>query len=411
MPLLDATLMSPPVDGETKHALSFQLVTDVAALRGLAPEWHALLERTASAEPMRSPAWLLAWWDVYGAGRELRVGVFRDEERLVGLAPLCVRRYWHRPGIPFTRLEFLGADVDEMDGPCSQYLGPIAQSGYEESFTKQFVQEIHRSEFGSWHELILSSMNGEETFTTMLEDGFSTAGARVHRDVSTEAPYLTLPATWDTYLKSLVKKKRANLTRALRDFDAWAGTDWRIEAANTLDELTRGQTLLRALHEQRWRDDEQSAGAYASPRFTAFHDAAMPRLFADGKLDLFWLTVRGEPIAVHYQIVANGKAYFYQCGRKMDVPANIRVGIVMVALAIQRAMQQGLREYDFLAGPAFYKMQFTQTTRSIVQLRIAKPGVRESLRRGAERAIEWARILRNRYRAWREPSQPNVNIG
>jgi len=403
--------MSAPPQGGTKSACSFQLVTDAAALRALVPEWRALLERAASAEPMRSPAWLLAWWDAYGHGRELRVGVFRDADRLVGVVPLCVRRFWHRPGIPFTRLEFLGADVDESDGPCSEYLGPIVQTGYEEAITKQFVQEVHQCAFGAWNEIVLSALNGADPLTTLAENEFNAASAGVHRGVATDAPYLTLPATWDAYLKSLDKKKRYNLTRALRDFDAWAGTDWRIVEAKTVEQLAEGQRLLRALHEQRWRDDGKSAGAYASLRFTAFQDAAMPGLFADGKLDLFWLTVRGEPIAVHYQIVANGKAYFYQCGRKMEVPDNIRIGIVMVAKAIQRAIQRGLREYDFLGGPALYKMQLTQTTRPIVQLRIAKPGVREALRCGAERAIEWARILRNRYRAWRAQSQTDVSIG
>jgi CelD/BcsL family acetyltransferase involved in cellulose biosynthesis len=121
--------------------------------------------------------------------------------------------------------------------------------------------------------------------------------------------------------------------------------------------------------------------------------------------------VRGEPIAVHYQMIANNKAYFYQCGRKMDVPANLRIGIVMVALAIRRAIEQGVREFDFLGGPALYKMQMTHTTRPIVELRIAPPSVRESLRRSAAYAIECVRHLRRRYRIDRKPQTPDVNFG
>jgi CelD/BcsL family acetyltransferase involved in cellulose biosynthesis len=358
---------------------------------------------------MRSPAWLLNWWEIYGQHRALRVGIFRDGERLVGVLPLCARRAWHRAGIPFNRLEFLGADVDEGDGPCSEYLGLLTADRYEDIIAKQFVQNI--DQFGPWHEIVLSSMNGDDPATDALTQAFTAAGNRVEQHLSTVAPYLTLPVTWDAYLKSLDRKKRYNLTRALRDFEAWAGADWAIEDARTPDELARGQSILRALHDQRWRDEETSAGAYASSRFAAFQEACMPALLADGKLDLFWLCVRGEAVAVHYQILANQKAYFYQCGRKMDLPPHLRIGIVMVAQAIQRAIRQGLREYDFLGGPALYKMQMTQTTRPIVQLRIARAGLRETLRRGADLGIGWARDLRNRYRAWRKPNSADVNLG
>ena len=60
-------------------------------------------------------------------------------------------------------------------------------------------------------------------------------------------------------------------------------------------------------------------------------------------------------------------------------------------------MSQGLREFDFLGGAAFYKAQFTQTTRPIVTLRIARPSVAEWLRRGADHVIDWARAARNRF--------------
>jgi len=65
---------------------------------------------------------------IYGRGRELRVGLFHDGDRLVGVAPLCRRRFWHRPGIPMRRLEFLGGDDNEDDGVCSEYLRPIIQA-------------------------------------------------------------------------------------------------------------------------------------------------------------------------------------------------------------------------------------------------------------------------------------------
>ena len=79
---------------------------------------------------MLSPTWLPPWWEIYGRDRHLRAGLFFDGDRL-GLAPLQRRRFWYRPGIPFWRLEPLGADVDEQDGVGSDYLNVIAEEGQE----------------------------------------------------------------------------------------------------------------------------------------------------------------------------------------------------------------------------------------------------------------------------------------
>jgi len=388
--LLESTTPAIAIASPRRSALTFGLITKAADLEALTPAWQDLVKASSTPEPMLAPAWLVQWWRTYGNARELCVGTIRDGARLVGLAPLCRSRYWHRPGIPFTRLEFVGADVDEQDGVCSEYLGLVTHAGYEDSVRDLFIREANRGAFGAWDEIVLSSMNGGDPSVARLEAGFRDTGCLADQQVHTESPYLTLPATWEGYLASLEKKRRNNIKRALLDFEAWAGNAWNLEQACTPDDLARGQAILRSLHGERWN----SHGAFASSRFTAFHDAYMPQALADGALDLFWISVRGEPVAVHYQLVANRKAYFYQCGRKLDVPEKVRIGIVLVSLAIKRAIEQGLREYDFLGGPAFYKMQMTSTTRPIVNLRLARPGLRESARRAAACAIDWARGLR-----------------
>ena len=124
---MHATLIGPG------PALTRQVVTDPRALNELGPAWAALLRRSASNEPMLSPTWLMTWWAVYGegTGRQLRTVLFYEDDRLVGLAPLARRTYRYRLRLPFRRLEPLGADVDEQDGVCSDYLNVIAERGAE----------------------------------------------------------------------------------------------------------------------------------------------------------------------------------------------------------------------------------------------------------------------------------------
>src|SRR5947209_17025046 len=119
-PVLTSSVSAAP-GGAPGPPLTCAVLSDPAEVEDLRADWLDLLRRSAANEAMLGPTWLLTWWRVYGAGtgRALRVGVFREGGRLVGLAPLTARRFRHRPCIPFRRLEPLGADVDEGDGVCS----------------------------------------------------------------------------------------------------------------------------------------------------------------------------------------------------------------------------------------------------------------------------------------------------
>src|SRR5207237_10498970 len=108
-------LATAAVSSVGASALRLQFVRDFAELERLVPAWQALLESSASNEPMLSPTWPLAWWRNYGRAYQLAVGLFYDGDHLAGLAPLLLRRYWHRPGLPFLRFDFLAPDVDEQD--------------------------------------------------------------------------------------------------------------------------------------------------------------------------------------------------------------------------------------------------------------------------------------------------------
>jgi CelD/BcsL family acetyltransferase involved in cellulose biosynthesis len=389
--------------------LTCSVITDPARLEEHEPAWAELLERSASNEPTLSPAWLLAWWQVYGPhdGRQLRAALFFDDGRLVGLAPLLLRRHWYGPGIPFRRLEPLGAGERETDRLCSDYLNVIAERGAERQVARELANVLAAGALGSWDELVLPMMDGDGAMPALLTEAFHRAGLRAEQAVTTGAPYIRLPSTWEAYLKGLDKKARYLITRSLRDFETWGGGEVKLERAASPDEVDRGKRILIALHHQRWQGGEAS-GVFRSPLCLAFHDLAMPRLFQLGALEIMWLSVRGEPVAAQYNLVWNGKVYFYQCGRKTDVPRTIRPGGVLLAHAIRAAIEAGRREFDFLPDETLYKMQLASATRPIVQLRAVRPSLREHARRLADRGVACARAVRNTARRairwWRGPA-------
>jgi CelD/BcsL family acetyltransferase involved in cellulose biosynthesis len=375
--------------------LACRVVTDSAELERLEPAWAALLERSASNEPTLSPPWLLTWWRVFGGreGRRLRCVVFEEDGRLVGLAPLLCRWSWYRRCIPFRRLEPLASGEREADAICSDYLNIVAERGAEAVVAELLTRALISGKIGSWDELRIPLMDGGQPMAALLSDACRQAGLFTETVVTTHAPHIPLPPTWDAYLKSLTKKHRQQLRYALRDFDAWAGTDQTVEEVNAHADLSRGLAILTDLHKQRWRDTPEG-GVFRSPLFNAFHDALLPRLLERNALQLLWLCARGRPVAAMYNIIWNNKVYFYQSGRDTSLPGDLRPGIVVIAKAIQKAIAAGLREFDFLGGDATYKTQLALARRPLVELRVSRPGFRETARRLLEAGAAGYRRVR-----------------
>ena len=371
---------------------TFRMISNHAELQSLAPAWRELLRRSASDEPMLSPEWLLTWWDIYGQGRELQVGCWERGGELVGLALMHQRRHRYRFGLSFRRLEPIGSDVDEGDGVCSDYLNLITPAGEELTIARDFVRRLQAREFGRWDEWTCGRMDGEHPMTAALQTAFADAGYVIEHKTNDEAPYVALPESWDAYLATLNKKRRQSLTYAMRDFKAWAGDDFCVRSVETAVDLPVARKVLADLHRERWQA-EGSQGVFASPRFATFHERFQNSALERGQLELTWIEVRGEAVAVHYSFVANGKLYFYQTGRKTDVPDKVRLGIVQVMFGMQKAIERGLREFDFLPGVAQYKSLFASGSRPVVHLRAARPSWKESLKRG----LKWtAAQLRER---------------
>jgi CelD/BcsL family acetyltransferase involved in cellulose biosynthesis len=375
--------------------LSCSVVTALDEAERLQPAWNDLLQRSQSNELTLSPEWLLTWWRVYGPqdGRQLRLALFFDAGRLVGLAPLLRRRHWYRRIVSFRRLEFLASGEREGHGIYSNHLNILAERGTEEAVARSLVAALTAGVLGDWDEIVLPMMNSTNSMSALLAAAFHDAGLIAEVIETARAPYLSLPTRWDDYLTCLSRGQRRHVTRSLRDFQQWADGTERLECVTNLAELEKGRRILIGLHHARWEEGRQT-GVFRAPSYLQFHETIMRELLQRGALELLWLSVRGEPVAALYGMVWANKVYAYQTGRRLDVPAHIRPGGVILALAIRRAIEQRRREFDLLADEAPYKLQLTATVRSLVRLRVVRAGLRESSRRLLEGCFGVVRPLR-----------------
>jgi CelD/BcsL family acetyltransferase involved in cellulose biosynthesis len=360
-------------------------VTQATTLEAHADAWMALLERSAANRPTRAPFWLLAWWQVFGstAGRRMASALFYEGDRLVGVAPLLRRVAWYRRAVPFRRLELLATGESEADEIVSDYLGVIAERGFEQPVAEALAAEIRRGTLGPCDEVVLSALDGDDPMVPALAGALGSQQMVVEQSAATPSPYIKLPATWEAYLAGLSGSGRYLVNRSLRDFDKWAKNDVEVVRVQTPADLEQGKRILVMLHEQRWKSSGE-AGVFASQLFTRFHDMVLPALLERGALDLCWLNVRDQPIAVAYNLIWDNKVLFYQGGRTLEVPKAVRPGIVLHARSIRAAIEAGRSEYDFLAGMSQYKLQLSTARRPMLQIRAARAPVRDVARLAIE---------------------------
>ena len=398
---------APRAPGGSRATTSRDLIVEARDLAALADEWRALCARSATDEPTLGPEWMTTWWRVFGhdGDRALRVLTVREGGRLVGVVPLLARTIRYRPGIAFRRLELLASGEDEHDEICSDYIGPIADRDHEPLVADAFADAVTQGELGSWEEVVMPAMNGASLLPSLVASALRARGVDVSLGASAWCPYVPLAglSSFDEYLAALPSSRRYLVRRSLRAYEKWAGSPAEISFARTERDVRTARAALVRLHEERWAAAGRS-GVFSSPRFREFHDAMTAKLFAAGALDVGVLEARGEPLAAVYNIVWDGKSYFYQSGRRVDVPGSVRLGIVVHACVIRDAIARGLREYDFLAGTSRYKLQLALARRPLVTLRATRPSLAEVARRATELVIAQARRLRRQIRAREQPA-------
>jgi CelD/BcsL family acetyltransferase involved in cellulose biosynthesis len=369
--------------------LRVELVQDTAGLDALRPEWQELLKASSADCLFMSWEWLGTWWKHVSSGRRLHVLTVRRGSRLIGIAPWALRPA--QPGrlIPFRALEFMG-----MGDIGSDYLDLIARPEDEAEVVQVLAEhlETHRM-FIEFQRVKHSSQR-----VGTLVSGLGRAGWQTQQAITENCAYLDLKGhTWKSYLSTVSRSHRANVNRRLRRLKESFQT---VEFQKAEDEATR-MSLFKEfmhLHAMRWSGDESST-ALTGPDVIAFHEEFSRIALERGWLRLYVLRLDGKAVASTYSFRYGDVFYYYQAG--YDTAYNsYSVGLSTLAQAVERSIEEGITEIDFLHGEEEYKALWTRTRRDLERTQCFPPNVYGAvyrkamgLRRGIKRLIRWPNRL------------------
>ena len=302
-------------------------------LERFAPAWKKLWYEALHPTPFQSPEWLLPWWHSFGQP-DLRAVVLSRDEVPIGLIPFYVYR---EPGARERRLLPIGVSTTD-------YLGGL----YSPACTDDDIEVGLRT--------LLTDAGWDEMVTTQLRPRAPMLRAARHIDPSLRV-FETQGCSRTPALRmaELPQKIRRNAmyyrNRALRQ-----GT-LELTVANESNWPEAFDALVR-LHGDRWQTRGES-GVLVEDRVLAMHREAIPLLLAAGLLRLCCLRLNSEIIAVLYSLIdppsrIERTQYFYLTAYSPE-QAELRPGTLLIALAMERAVDEGVHCVDMLRGEEAYK--------------------------------------------------------
>ncbi|HEY3489961.1 MAG TPA: GNAT family N-acetyltransferase [Candidatus Deferrimicrobiaceae bacterium] len=317
-----------------------------------AGEWRSVHERSAARSPFLSPSFLLPWEIAFASGRRRRIARWESSGVASGFLFLCER------GDEYPGWELMGGtDVADI-------LDALIVPGMEASFWDAVI-----GEFGVLLEagpLVLQNLVAGTPTLEHLALRCAVAGLSLQIEEIERSPCMSLPGSFDEYVEGLDKKARHELRRKMRRAgEALPGISFRV--CRDPGEVASAFPAFLDLH----RKSHPDKAAFMTEAMAAFFSEVAQRFAEDGTLRLALLS--GEPgdVAAAFQIVAGDRLLLYNSGFD-PAHRDANAGLVLIARAIERAIAEGFREYDFLRGTERYKYDLGGVDRAVYRATITR---------------------------------------
>jgi CelD/BcsL family acetyltransferase involved in cellulose biosynthesis len=308
-------------------------LTSQSELLSIAPEWLQLWRETDHATPFQSPYWNLAWWHYLNPGGTLAVVTVRHCGELIALAP-----WWLSDGRETGRrvLTFMGSGISDC-------LDVLCKPGLAIAWFPEVVQDVIRRL--NCDECDLDEL-GSDSPVLDAADG-RLAGYAERGNV---CPVLQLSSIGDSSDGPVPRHAARTLGYYRRRLARMHRTE--IEAANQQNINYLLSELFR-LHQAEWSARGQP-GVLCGGEIAAFHRDAAAGLLREDMLRLYLLKIDGRSAAVFYGFRGNHSTYYY-IGGFAPAFGRLNPGTVLIGHAIEQAIHEGSREFNFLRGNEQYK--------------------------------------------------------
>jgi CelD/BcsL family acetyltransferase involved in cellulose biosynthesis len=308
--------------------------------------WQPLFEASTCDSLFVSTAWMQAWIGVYGADFEGCWVHWEAQGRVVG-GCLLVERVIRVKNVPFRSLFLNATGEAAAPTPLTEYNDLLVVPGHADAVAADFARMLGKQ---AWSRLLLCGHEANGVVARVLEH-LPGGHTEQERKASRFVDLAALGAR--PFESTLAGKAGTRVRRNRREFEERLGEITVQRAADVLQALD-WFAQLRALHLARFGGRE-TATSLAASAVVDFHRRVIRALFPDGGVEVLRVGSAEQAVGFLYNFRAGGKVRVFQTGFAYEPSSTWSPGMLTHALAIEHYREQGLREYDLLAGDALYK--------------------------------------------------------
>jgi CelD/BcsL family acetyltransferase involved in cellulose biosynthesis len=366
--------------------------------------WSKLNEASPYGCYFLRPAWIGSWIETYGEYLDIEIVRFSSGDRLVGACLLVWRT--QRRGLVGIRTAYLNASgEDEWEEVGTEFNDLLCLAGWEKQVAAELRRYLDRH---GWDDLVMNGCRRSAAIAA-LRAAFAGCEERVRTVPSRYVDLDAIRKSGEPFETSLSSNTRYYIRQSIKLYEQ--SSVLRVHRAESVAEAAAMLGALARLHQERWTK-KGCGGAFASPRFRRFHDAILSRCFAKGEVDIVRVSAGDETIGIIYNLVGDGRAYFYQCGFQFSENKKLRPGLVTLQKALQWYADTGLPEFNLMAGDRQYKRSLAKSQHPLDWWTVSSPTWRNLALDVLRRVRRSAQALRESAKATpREAPQVRENAG
>ncbi len=320
----------------------------IGSLEAAAGEWGRFLPQSAVSTPFQTLEWQRVWLEEVGDNASPHIIKVVDGSETLGMASL------RSDGDAMT---FVG-DEDLCD-----YNDFLILPGRERQFFDALLDHLEETRSTN---LRLFSLTEDSPTLTLLPEAARSRGCSVDVVQQEVCPGRDLPDDWEEYVAGLSKKHRHELRRKLRRLNTAEGVRWYslTEPKEVYDAMN---DFLRLLAMSRHDKAE-----FLTPEREKFFRSLASTLSREGLLSLFFMEIQGSRVASAMTFDYGGSRLLYNSGFNPEF-GYYSVGLLLKALSVKSAIEDGKSYYDFLRGNERYKYHLGGIDKPIYNMVVTSP--------------------------------------
>jgi CelD/BcsL family acetyltransferase involved in cellulose biosynthesis len=336
----------------------------------VASVWKDLYHSAAQRSFFLSAPWTKTWIDVFADALDVSIAIFRAGEP-VG-ACLLVKKSRRRLLLPIRRLSLNASGESTDETTYIEYNGLLCESGWEPAIAACLAEYA-----GATHadEVAVDGIEPGPAYDALrraLADFELDAWERPSYHVDLDA----LRRSAGGYEMSLGRATRKHLRQDIRQLSELGPVC--VRAAADSGEALRMFEEMAELNRVRWQLRGRNS-PFSSPRFLAFHRSLITLCVDTGNIELLRVSAGHQTVGIVYTFLDRRKVYLYQTGLNYELSSLLSPGTVAQFYVIQRSLETGASDFDFLAGSEPYKQRLSTGSRTLVWAVFRKSGVKMRL--------------------------------